>query len=177
MSPAMRRAAGAVVALALLATTTGCEEQAAPEPPRPQSSRVAMTVTYPGQAPWALITYQGPEGERCSALGTLTGSGPRVLGALDAPLDVGLASHGRCLHGGVALDVTSGAGGEVRVIGGVAAHGVRRVVIGGERVRPGRSGAFLVTQPGDDDLGDEVELVFSGGGRERMALAAARRRS
>ncbi len=169
----MQKTLGVLVSLVLAAGATGCgQERVTLEPPQAQSSRVAMTVSYPGLAPWALITYQGSGGRRCSALGTLTGSGPRVLRAPGASLDAGLAGAGRCLGTrSVSLDVSSAAGGAVRVVGGIAASGIERVVVGGEPIRPGRSGAFLVTQPGDGRLGDSVELVWSSGGRETVPLA------
>jgi hypothetical protein len=169
----VQKTLGVLVSLVLAAAATGCgQERAALEPPQAESSRVAMTVSYPGVAPWALITYQGSGGKRCSALGTLTGSGPRVLRAPEAELETGLAGAGRCLGTrSVSLDVSSGAGGTVRVVGGIAASGIKRVVIGGEPIRPGRSGAFLVTQPGGGRLGDSVELVWSSGGRETVPLA------
>ncbi len=172
----MKKTGSVLASLLLASAAAGCagQERQTFEPPRAHSSQVAMTVSYPGVEPWALITYEGMSGKRCHALGTLTGTGPRVLRAPAQPLDAGLADAGRCLGtSSVSLDVSTGAGGAVRVVGGIAASGVKRVVVGGERIRPGRSGAFLVTQSSDARLGDSVELVWSSGGRERVALADA----
>ena len=157
-------------ALALAGAGAGCGEEPVPEaPPKAQSSRVALTVSYPGSSPWALITYEAADGRPCHAFGTLTKDGPRVLGAPDVPLEQALAGGGRCLRDrSVSLATATGAGGDVRVVGGIAAPGVRRVVVGGERIRPSKSGAFLVVQPASGALGRDVELVFSGGARERV---------
>lgn len=176
----MRKRAGLLLSLAVAAGGAGCgDERETLEPPRAQSSRVALTVSYPGLAPWALITYQTRAGERCHALGTLTTAGPRVLGAADEPLETALAGNGRCLdrgHAAVSLDVSDGARGAVRIVGGLVARGVRRLVVAGERVRPSRSGAFLVSQPSSSALGESVHLVYESGATEQVALEDARRR-
>src|SRR3712207_174247 len=171
----MGKSAWVLALIATAATAAGCGEKKAERPlPRPESSRVALTVAYPGFAPWALITYQGGKGERCHALGQLTADGPQVIGD-PAPLEEALVRRGRCLEDGngrsVSLHVAPGANGDVRVVGGIAAKGVRRLVVGGRRVRPAASGAFLFTQPASARLGRSVEVVYRGGGRERVTLA------
>ena len=160
-------------ALALAATAAACGEEPAPaEAPRASSARVELTLSLPGGgAPLALITYQGNGGRTCHALGTLTTQGPRVLDALDQPLEAGLARAGHCLSGkGISLATARAGGGELRVVGGMAAKGVRRIVVGGERVRPSRSGAFLVAQRGAGSQREDVELIYAGGGHERVPL-------
>jgi hypothetical protein len=164
-----------VTALALGAGATACGEEAAPsDTPRSASAKVELTMSLPGGgAPLALITYQGDGGRTCHALGTLTTRGPRVLDALDQPLETGLGRSGHCLGGhGVSLATARVGGGELRVLGGLAAKGVRRVVVGGERVRPSRSGAFLVAQRSPGSLSGDVELIYAGGGHERVPLAS-----
>ena len=161
-----------VAALALGAVATGCGEEPAPvDTPRAASAKVELTVSVPGGAPLALITYEGNGGRTCHALGALTAQGPRVLDALDQPLEAGLTRSGHCLRGGgVSLATARAAGGQLRVVGGMAAKGVRRVVVGGERVRPSRSGAFLVAQRAPGSLSGDVELIYAGGGSERVPL-------
>lgn len=174
----MRDRAWGLAALALGAGVAGCgaDERSALQPARAESSRVALTVSYPGLAPWALITYRGAQGQHCQALGMFTSSGPRLPSAPGEPLESALASEGRCLedgHGAVSLAIDDG--GPVRVVGGIVGRGVRRIIVAGERVRPAASGAFLVTQPRSSQLGRSIELVYAGGGRERVPLQAALR--
>lgn len=165
--------AGTVIAaLGPGAAAVGCgEDQAPAATARSHSSQVALTVAYPGFAPWALITYEDAGGRRCHTFGTLTSHGPRVLGD-SRPLEAAVAGSGRCLGRGgpVSLAISEGAGGSVRVVGGIAARGVRRIIVGGERIRPSRSGAFLVAQPSARSLGTGVEVRFRGGGRARVPL-------
>ena len=158
----------------ITAGMTGCggeEERLAPL--EPNSTRVALTVDYPGSAPMALITYRSL-GRRCHALGTLTAHGPRVLADQKAPLTAALQRLGGCLDTGSPVSVqVSGGGTRLRVAGGLASPDVVRVRLAGQRVKPGRGGAFLVAWPsGTGDVGRAVEVQLRDGTRRRVALDA-----
>ena len=165
-----------VGALAAVALAACGEEQRVEIPPALSSPRVAITVSYPGYAPFALITYRDGNGRRCHGLGSLTTQGPRVMGSLDDTLAVGLRERGTCLgrdDGDVSLQVRKAGRGAPRIVGGIARAGVTRIVVGGQAVRPRSGGEFLVVQPADaGTLGDEIELEYQAGHHRRLALDA-----
>jgi hypothetical protein len=165
--------ASAVLAAASLAAC-GAEEQVE-TPPALSSPRVAMTVTYPGYAPFALITYRDRAGNRCHGIGSVTSSGPRVMGALGVSLADGLARRGKCLgaqDSDVSLQVRKVGPGAPRVVGGIVREGVTKVVVAGQRVDPRPTGEFLVVQPaGSGTLGSAVELEYRAGAVRRLPLA------
>ena len=154
---------------------TGCgEEKRVDTGPAMSSPRVAMTVSYPGFAPFALITYRDGSGVPCHGLGSLTADGPRVMGALDTTLAEGLATRGRCLReqdSDVSLQVRKAGADAPRLVGGIARAGVTRVIIGGQSVRPRAGGEFLVVQPADArSLGPAVQLEYRAGHQRRLPL-------
>ncbi|HEX2086303.1 MAG TPA: hypothetical protein VHF89_11520 [Solirubrobacteraceae bacterium] len=167
-------ASAGTAALAAVALAACGEEKREATGPAMSSPRVAMTVSYPGYAPFALITYRDERGRRCHGIGSLTADGPRVFGALDSALADGLAAGGKCLgpdDSDVSLQVRRAGRGAPRVVGGIARAGVTRVVVGGQRVRPRRGGEFLVVQPGDaGPLGDDVQLEYRAGHQRRLPL-------
>ena len=142
--------------------------------PAANSPRVAMTVSYPGFAPFALITYRDRGNRQCHGLGSLTANGPRVMGALNASLTEGLVKDGKCLGAGdhdVSLQVRNAGTGAPRIVGGIVRPGVSRVIVAGQTVRPRPSGEFLVVQPADaGSLGEEIELEYRAGQHRRLAL-------
>ncbi len=162
-----------VAALAAAGLAACGEEQREDTSPRLSSQRVAMTASYPGYAPFALITYTDAAGRRCHSLGSVTADGPRVMGALDVPLAEGLAARGTCLRTGgrdVSMQVRGGRG-TPRVLGGIASSGVTRVMVAGRAVRPRKNGEFLVVHPADaGPIGDEVELEYHAGHHRRLPL-------
>jgi hypothetical protein len=168
------RKLGAVLATVTLLGLSGCgEEKSTIVPLQPNSSRVALTLTYPGFAPSALITYRLQGGRPCHALGMLTGEGPRVLAAPEWPLEAALERQGHCLDGRlVSLEVVTRTGSErLRVVGGLVRRDVARIRVAGQRVRPGRGGAFLIVQPVDaGSLGRAVEVELRDGSRRRLPL-------
>ena len=134
------------------AALAGCGEEERPQPLRANSPTVALTLEWPGAAPWALITYQRDDGRRCHAIGTLTPHGPRLIDRPEIALGEAL-SYGRtpCLgrHSkSVSLSVRAAPGGNGQLIGGLAATGVRTLQIGDQRVRPQANGAFLLHRAG-----------------------------
>jgi len=153
-------------------TACGDEEERLATPDV-NSARVALTVDFPGSAPLALITYR-QAGRRCHALGTVTDEGPRVLGAAGGPLYAALQRHGDCLaapRGLVSVQTSARGSRPLRVVGGLARHDVVRVRVAGQRVRPGRGGAFLVGWPaGTGDAGRMVEVQLRDGTRHRVPL-------
>jgi hypothetical protein len=156
------------------AAASGCgEEKRADTPPALSSAHVAMTASYPGYAPFALITYRDADGRRCHGLGSVTPHGPRVIGALDDNLTEGLTHLGTCLTAtgrDVSLQVRR-AGRGTRIVGGIARAGVTRVIVGGQAVRPRRGGEFLVVQPADAGAVDEkIELEYHAGHHRRLPL-------
>ncbi len=142
--------------------------------PAANSPRVAMTVSYPGFSPFALITYRDRGNRQCHGLGTLTASGPRVMASLNTSLAQGLIKDGKCLGAGdhdVSLQVRSAGNGAPRLVGGIVRAGVTRVVVAGQTVRPRPSGEFLVVQPADaGSLGEEIQLEYRAGQQRRLAL-------
>lgn len=171
----LRSVATAGAATIAAASLAACGEEDRPEVrPAVSSARVAMTVSYPGLAPFALITYRDRAGRPCHGLGRLTAGGPRVIGAVGATLADGLARRGRCLRpdgDDVSLQVRSAGPGAPRLVGGIVRPGVTRVVVAGQAVRPRPGGEFLVAQPADaGSLGDEVELEYRAGGHRRLPL-------
>lgn len=168
-----RVGAAAVAAAAALAAGCG-EEERADAGPAMSSPRVAMTVTYPGYQPFALISYRDRRGRRCHGLGTLTRKGPRLLGALDASLADALSRGGACMgpdSGDVSVQVRQVGRGSVRLVGGVVREGVTRVVVAGQRIRPRAGGEFLVAQPAAaGSLGSEIQLEYRAGGHRRVPL-------
>ncbi len=161
----------ALVAAALAACGT---EKPVQTPPATSSPRVAMTVTYPGYAPFALITYRDGEGRRCHGIGSVTASGPRVMGALGSSLADGLARRGKCLlaeDNDVSLQVRKAGVGAPRIVGGIVRDGVTKVIVAGQRVDPRPSGEFLVVQPaGAGSLGSAIELEYRAGAVRRLPL-------
>ena len=154
---------------------TACgEEDTGDKVPAMSSPRVAMTVTYPGYAPFALISYRDGKGRPCHGLGTLTRTGPRVLGAARETLADGLTKRGRCLRASdrdVSLHVSRGGRGMPTLVGGIVRAGVDRVVVAGQAVRPRAGGEFLVVQPpGTGTVGDEIELEYRAGHHRRLPL-------
>ncbi len=165
-------AAAATIVAAGLVACGG--ENKADAGPALSSPRVAMTVSYPGFATFALITYKDRAGRSCHGLGSLTADGPRVMGALGAPLAAGLAKRGKCLRADdhdVSLQIGSAGRGAPRLVGGIVRRGVSRVVVAGQAVRPRPSGEFLVVQPADaGSLGEEIELEYRAGESRRLPL-------
>ena len=174
-SPLLLRV-GTIAAIALAgAALSACGEEAKVEtPPAMSSPRVAMTVAYPGYAPFALITYRDGEGRRCHGIGSVTPDGPRVMGALGVTLTEGLAKQGRCMRAedkDVSLQVRKVGVGAPRIVGGIVRNGVTKVIVAGQRVDPRPSGEFLVVQPaGAGTLGSAVELEYRAGGIRRLPL-------
>ncbi len=164
---------GAAIIAAAVLVACGDEEKAE-KAPSLSNPRVAMTVSYPGFAPFALITYQDHAGRSCHGLGSLTADGPRVMGALGASLAEGLAAGGKCLRPDdhdVSLQIRSAGEGAPRLVGGIVRSGVSRVVVAGQAVRPRPSGEFLVVQPADaGSIGDEIELEYRAGRLRRLPL-------
>lgn len=173
----MSRLAVSLAAIATAMVFAGCGEEERPLPPEANTPRVALTLDWPGVAPWALITFVRQDGSRCAALGTLTKAGPRVLGALGLDLASGLATRGRCLDpkGSVLVDVDESPGREVQVVGGLAAEGVVRLRIAGQVVRPRENGAFLLITNGAQALGRTLVVERHGGRRETVALPPPQR--
>ena len=159
----------------VVTAAAGCgEEERVVSGPAMSSPRVAMTVSYPGFAPFALITYRDSEGRRCHGLGSLTAYGPRVIGALEEPLADGLATRGKCLgsrDGDVSLQVRKAGRGAPRIVGGIARAGVTRVVVAGQAVRPRSSGEFLVVQPAGAGGLASVRLEYRTGHHKRLPVA------
>jgi hypothetical protein len=141
-----------LAATVMAVVPAGCGEEERPQPLRANSPAVALTLEWPGAAPWALITYQRDDGRRCHAIGTLTPAGPRLLDHPDMPLDQALtAGRTPCLgkaHGSVSLSVRAAPGGNGQLIGGLAEPGVRTLQIGDQRVHPAANGAFLLHRAG-----------------------------
>ena len=169
------RVVGTAGAVASAVALSACgEEQRQNTHPALISARVAVTASYPGYAPFALITYRDARGRRCHGLGSVTPDGPRVMGALDQSLTDGLASSGRCLGlagRDVSLQVRRTGPGAPRVVGGLVRSGITRVLVAGQTVRPRRGGEFLVVQPaGSGPLGDEIELEYHAGHHRRLPL-------
>ena len=165
----------AAVAAAALAVTGCGEEQVRDAGPSTSTPEVAITASYPGYAPFALITYRDEDGRRCHGIGTLTASGPKVLGAnSDQTLIQGLQARGKCLRatdGDVSLQVRQGGAHTPRIVGGLAREGVLRVSVAGQRVRPQPNGAFLVIQPADTGpVGDKVGLEYRAGHTRRLPI-------
>ena len=157
------------------ASLSACGSEEAPTtPPALSSARVAMTASYPGFAPFALITYRDADGRRCHGLGSVTPEGPRVMGALDVSLTDGLTARGKCLGANgrdVSLQVRRAGRGAPRIVGGIVREGVTRVVVAGPSVRPRRGGEFLVVQPADAGaLGEKIELEYHAGHHRRLPL-------
>jgi hypothetical protein len=172
----LRRVAITASTLLAAASLAACgEEERAATPPALSSPKVAMTVTYPGYAPFALITYRDGQGRRCHGIGSVTPNGPRVMGALGISLADGLARRGKCLGAAdsdVSLQVRKVGPGAPRVVGGIVRDGVTKVVVAGQRVDPRPTGEFLVVQPaGAGALGSEVELEYRAGQARRLPLA------
>jgi hypothetical protein len=141
--------------------------------PALSSPRVAMTVSYPGYAPFALITYRDAAGRPCHSLASVTTNGPRVMGRLGSSLADGLAHGGTCVKpnaGDVSVQVRQ-AGRGPRIVGGIVRAGVTRVVVAGQSVRPRAGGAFLLVQPaGTGALGRDIELEYHAGHHRRLSL-------
>ena len=171
----LRRVAPSCSALVAAASLSACgaEEQEV-NPPVLSSPRVAMTASYPGYAPFALITYRDGEGRRCHGIGSVTANGPRVMGALSASLAEGLALRGKCMRADdsdVSLQVRKAGAGAPRIVGGIVRDGVTKVIVAGQRVDPRPSGEFLVVQPaGAGSLGSSVELEYRAGHVRRLPL-------
>ncbi len=165
--------AGAVALVAAGLSACGETERVGTAPTM-SSPRVAMTASYPGFAPFALVTYRDAGGLRCHGLASVTSQGPRVMGALDRSLVDGLATRGKCLRatdGDVSLQVRKAGAGSPRIVGGLVRAGVTRVVVGGQSVRPRANGEFLVVQPIDSrSTGDAVELEYRAGRHKRVSL-------
>jgi hypothetical protein len=174
-SPLLLRVAslGSAILAATALSACGSEEKVE-TPPAMSSPRVAMTVSYPGYAPFALITYRDGEGRRCHGIGSVTADGPRVMGALAKTLTDGLAKGGKCMRAednDVSLQVRKVGPGAPRVVGGIVRNGVTKVIVAGQRVDPRPSGEFLVVQPaGAGTLGSAVELEYRAGGIRRLPL-------
>ena len=173
----VRRLASAGLAVFAVTAAIGCgEEEQVASGPAMSSPRVAMTVSYPGFAPFALITYRDGDGRRCHGLGSLTAYGPRVIGALEEPLSDGLATRGRCLDardGDVSLQVRKAGRYAPRIVGGIARAGVTRVVVGGQAVRPRSGGEFLVVQPADAAALASVQLEYRAGHHKRLPVTVS----
>ena len=164
---------GAAAIAAAGLSACGAEEQTE-TPPALSSPRVAMTVNYPGYAPFALITYRDAEGRRCHGIGSVTADGPRVMGALGLDLTQGLAERGKCMRAednDVSLQIRKAGVGAPRIVGGIVRDGVTKVIVAGQRVDPRPSGEFLVVQPaGAGTLGSAVELEYRAGTVRRLPL-------
>lgn len=164
---------GAAALAAAALSACGSEERVT-TPPALSSPRVAMTVSYPGYAPFALITYRDGDGRRCHGIGSVTANGPRVMGALGASLADGLATNGKCLRADdsdVSLQVRKVGVDAPRIVGGIVRDGVTKVIVAGQRVDPRPTGEFLVVQPaGAGSLGSAVELEYRAGQVRRLPL-------
>jgi hypothetical protein len=172
----LRRVAITCSALAAAVSLTACgEEEREATSPVMSSPRVAMTASYPGYAPFALITYRDGQGRRCHGIGSVTANGPRVMGALGVSLADGLARRGKCMRADdsdVSLQVRKIGTGAPRVVGGIVRDGVTKVIVAGQRVDPRPTGEFLVVQPaGAGSLGSAVELEYRAGQVRRLPLA------
>ena len=166
-------------AMAVLATGLGaCGEEDAKEAPLASAPKVALTLNWPGVAPWALITYTREDGERCAAIGSLTKDGPQVLDSGGLPLTSALAARGRCLdrrRGPVFVQVAQSAGREVQIIGGLAEKGIKELRLAGQTVVPDRHGAFLLIHAdGADSLGDQFTVRYRGGAKSTFAMPKLR---
>jgi hypothetical protein len=166
---------GGICAAAVLATGLGaCGDNDAKQAPQASAPKVALTLSWPGVPPWALITYTREDGERCAAIGRLTGDGPRVLDSGDEPLATALASRGRCLDrskGPVFLQVAQSAGREVQIIGGLAGKGIKELQVAGQTVIPDRQGAFLLIHAdGPGSLGESFTVRYRGGAKSTFAM-------
>lgn len=170
----LRAATTGAAALAVVALSACGAEDEAETPPAMSSPRVAMTVSYPGYAPFALITYRDGDGRRCHGIGSVTPDGPRVMGALGLSLPEGLAKRGKCMRADdndVSLQVRKAGTGAPRIVGGIVRDGVTKVVVAGQRVDPRPTGEFLVVQPaGAGTLGSAVELEYRAGHVRRLPL-------
>ncbi|HEX8122697.1 MAG TPA: hypothetical protein VF549_15685 [Solirubrobacteraceae bacterium] len=148
-------------------------EQRESASPALSSPHVAMTVSYPGYAPFALITYRDVAGRPCHSLGSVTADGPRVMGWLGASLAEGLAHGGTCMRrttGDVSVQVRQ-AGHGPRIVGGIVRAGVTRIVVAGQSVRPRAGGEFLLVQPaGTGALGRDIQLEYRAGHHKRLSL-------
>ena len=177
VGPVCRLVTAGLAAFAATAAIGCGEEKRVVSGPAMSSPRVAMTVSYPGFAPFALITYRDTHGRRCHGLGSVTPEGPRVMGALGDSLTEGLTNRGKCLAadgGDVSLQVRRAGTGAPRIVGGIVRAGVTRIVVAGQSVRPRRGGEFLVVQPpGTGALGDEIELEYHAGHHRRLPLETA----
>jgi hypothetical protein len=166
---------GAIAAaLAVAIGCAGCGEQERTIEQAATSPRVALSIDYPGYAPWALIVFRDERNRRCHALGAITKQGPRALERTDIPLADGLIRSGRCVERDdldVSLQMRRPGKGGPRVVGGLARDGVRRVRIAGRTVRPRRDGSFLLVLPaGADRVGRTVGLEYGGGHRRKLPL-------
>ena len=164
---------GAAAFAAAALSACGAEEKTE-TPPALSSPRVAMTVNYPGYAPFALITYRDAAGLRCHGIGSVTPDGPRVMGALGLTLSDGLAQRGKCMRADdndVSLQIRNAGAGAPRIVGGIVRDGVTKVIVAGQRVDPRPTGEFLVVQPaGAGTLGSAVELEYRAGVVRRLPL-------
>jgi hypothetical protein len=166
---------GAICAAAVLSVGLGaCGEDEKSLGAEASSPKVAMTLSWPGVPPWALITYTRGDGQRCAAIGSLTDQGPQVLNSRETSLTAALAAHGRCLdrkRGPVFLQVQPSAGREVQVIGGLAEKGIKQLKVAGQTVVPDRHGAFLLIHAdGADTLGDSFTVEYRGGAKSSFAM-------
>jgi hypothetical protein len=170
---------GALATAAVLAVLAGgCGKDERPEPLQAHSAQVAATLSWPGYAPLALITFRDAGGRRCHALGTLTADGPRVLGAAALPLSDALTRAQHCLDAGhrvLSLQSVPAADGAMRLVGGIASARVREIVVGDQRLKPRANGGFLALIPAGEPLGASVEVDFTGGDRRRFPLRAVLR--
>lgn len=173
-SPLSRVVSTAVVLGAATALSACGAEEKPDTPPALSSPRVAMTASYPGYAPFALITYRDGDGRRCHGIGSVTPNGPRVMGALGLSLAEGLTRRGKCMRADdndVSLQVRHAGAGAPRIVGGIVRDGVTKVVVAGQRVDPRPTGEFLVVQPaGAGSLGSAVELEYRAGTVRRLPL-------
>jgi hypothetical protein len=172
----MKRFCGVVAAAALSMNAAGCGEEQRSAPPQVGSPKVAATLEWPGQRPWALITYHRTDGRPCHALGVLTAAGPRLIARPNDSLSVGLQRYrGHCLEPregrGISIDAEKAPGGAGALVGGVAAPSVRRVTIAGQHVRPGKDGSFLMLHPAASGrLKARVDVDLRNGHRRTLRL-------
>ena len=160
--------------LALGVASAGCGAEKQTTPPAANSARVALTLDYPGYAPWALIVYRDERDRSCHAIGTITREGPRVVDRIAVPLTEALTAGGHCIDAkdrDVSIQVRRGAAGGPRLVGGIVRRGVRRVNVAGRTVRPRRDGTFLLAlPPSADSVGTTVGLEYHRGHRRKLPL-------
>jgi hypothetical protein len=174
----MRRIGGICAAAFIAMALAACGEEDKAGVAQASAPKVAMTLSWPGVPPWALITYTRGDGTRCAAIGSLTDQGPQVVNSREKTLAAALAAHGRCLdrkRGPVFVQVEQSSGREVQILGGLADKGIRKLKVAGQTVVPDRHGAFLLIHAdGADSLGTSFTVEYRGGAKSSFAMPKLR---